>query len=140
MTISPTNIEYTTIKYLFYSFCPYNYKYCWLKLPIRRQRAHDQNYPILKAQKYFKTQKVITFLLIMIYIHHKIVKLVQYQKCQFLQTRSLWYQRGSLMSGLRASVISLQKIPDEPNAPSNPERIEPLKQQRINTDIISDNR
>lgn len=44
------------------------------------------------------------------------------------------------MSGLRAGVISLQKIPDEPNAPSNPERIEPLKQQRINTDIISDNR
>ena len=142
-----TGVEYASDQITIYDSCIFRCKYCWNRLPIMQSRISRRKYsPIDEAMKYTRSRKprtiVISFvndpyqpreiterktrkvleILLQSPIKHRIMILTKNPKLALdrdfeLMNNNVW---------LGSTVTALCKIPDEPYAPSNVERIEVL--------------
>jgi len=142
--LARTHVEYATDQITVYPNCPYGCKYCWANTPLMRSRARNPK-PIEEAERYARARKkrtiVISFtsdpyppqeiyeqktkqvLKILLPTQHKIMILTKSDLVH--RDYPLLRRYDNVWVGM--TVTALTWIPDEPYAPSNPERMQALR-------------
>ena len=143
-----TNVEYADEQITIYPTCVYRCKYCWASLPIWRYRIRNPN-PIREAMRIARsrkrkavvisftsdpyqprernemlTRRVLEILLLRSKVRHTIMILTKNPRLALERDYILIKKFGVWLG---TTLTSTEKIPDEPYAPSNRERIEMLK-------------
>jgi len=140
-----TDVEYATDQITIRELCPFNCRYCWRQLAINQNRLERfPPRPLEEAQEYVNNRKrrviMVSFfsepyafseqneritekvLQILVPTKHTIMILT---KNPGLAKRDYHLLRDNCWMG--TTVTAPYRIPDEPNAPSNPERIAALR-------------
>lgn len=146
MTVS--GVEYADENITVYSSCPFHCKYCWANSPLWRYRIRHPH-PLREAERLSRARKsrtIVVSFMTDVYqpleleqgLTRRVLEVLSFSKVLHrvliltknpmlaLERDGSYNMRGRNV-WLGSTVTALDSIPDEPNAPGNPERLEALQ-------------